>query len=201
MEKSVYTSVRRFVLANMILVPFIPFLLALGIGNHSFSRSIENSTIASMKRIAGDHRQMIESFLLERKNDLELIINTNGFVDLVRPETLSSVFSQLQRTSSAFVDLGIFDDSGIHVAYHGPYNLSGKVYRDMLWFQQTLENGIFISDVFMGYRNIPHFIIAVAKLKNGRNWVIRATVDSQRFNNLVRQIRETTRKILQKRGR
>ena len=168
MEKSSYTSVRRFVLANMILVPFIPFLLALGIGNHSFSRSIENNTIASMKRIAGDHRQMIESFLLERKNDLELIINTNDFAELVRPEMLSSVFSQLQRTSSAFADLGIFDDSGIHVAYHGPYNLTGKVYRDAPWFQQTMENGIYISDVFMGYRSIPHFIIAVAKRNKER---------------------------------
>ena len=189
MEKNPYTGVRRFVLVNMILVPFIPFLLALGIGNHSFSRSIENSTIASMKRIAGDHRQMIESFLLERKNDLELIVNTASFAELVRPERLSSVFLQLQRTSSAFVDLGIFDDTGVHVAYHGPYDLTGKLYRDTPWFQQTLENGIYISDVFMGYRNIPHFIIAVAKKENERTWIIRATVDSQRFNNLVRQIR------------
>ena len=146
----------------MILAPFIPFLLALGIGNHSFSRSIENSTITSMKRITGDLRQMIESFLLERKNDLELIINTKDFAELIRPETLSSVFMQLQLTSSAFVDLGIFDDTGIHVAYHGPYNLTGKRYRDTPWFQQTLKNGIYISDVFMGFRNIPHFIIAVS---------------------------------------
>ncbi|MCB2145806.1 MAG: ATP-binding protein [Deltaproteobacteria bacterium] len=189
MEKSPYTGVRRFVLINMILVPFIPFLLALGIGNHSFSRSIENSTIASMKRIAGDHRQMIESFLLERQNDLELIINTSSFTELVRPERLSSIFLQLQRITSAFVDLGIFDDTGVHVAYHGPYDLSGKLYRDTPWFQQTLKNGIYISDVFLGYRNIPHFIIAVAKKENERTWIIRATVDSQRFDNMVRQIR------------
>ncbi|WP_319409685.1 ATP-binding protein [uncultured Desulfosarcina sp.] len=189
MEKNPYTGVRRFVLINMILVPFIPFLLALGIGNHSFSESIENSTIATMKRIADDHRQMIESFLQERKNDLELIINTASVVELVRPERLSSIFLQLQRISSAFVDLGIFDDTGVHVAYHGPYDLTGKLYRDTPWFQQTLENGIYISDVFLGYRNIPHFIIAVAKKESQRTWIIRATVDSQRFNNRVRQIR------------
>jgi two-component system NtrC family sensor kinase len=189
MESSPYTGVRRFVLANMILVPFIPFLLALSIGNHSFSGSIENSTIASMQRIAGDHRQMIESFLLERKNDLELIVNTASFAELIRPERLSSVFLELQRSSSAFVDLGIFDDTGVHVAYHGPYDLTGKLYRDTPWFRQTLENGIYISDVFMGFRNIPHFIIAVAKMEHGKTWVIRATVDSQRFNTLVRQVR------------
>jgi len=189
MEKSAYSTVRRFVLANMIILPLIPFLLALGVGNHSFSRSIHNSTIAAMERIADDHRQMIESFLQERKNDLELIVRSASFLELIAPKTLSTVFSHLQRTSSAFVDLGIFDDAGVHRAYHGPYDLSGKAYADTLWFRKTIENGVFISDVFLGYRNIPHFVIAVSKLEKGRTWVVRATVDSQRFNTLVRQIR------------
>ena len=184
-----YTGVRRFILVTMILVPFIPFLMALYIGNHSFSKSLENSTISTMKRIAADHRQMIESFLIERKNDLELIVNTASVEELIQTHYLSSTFRELQRTSSAFVDLGIFDDSGMHVAYYGPYDLAGKRYQDAPWFRQTLENGIYISDVFLGFRNIPHFIIAVSKKENGRMWVVRATVDSQRFNNLVRQIR------------
>ena len=189
MKKSPYTSVRRFVLINMIIVPFIPFLIVIGIGYHHFSRSIENSTIASMKRIVGDHRQMISSFLDERKNDLELIVNTVSFDELTRADRLSGIFTQLQKTSSAFSDLGIFDENGLHVAYHGPYNLTGRLYRDTAWFQETIKNGVYISDVFLGYRNIPHFIIAVAGTQNDRPWIIRATVDSQRFNTLVRQVR------------
>ncbi len=189
MKKSPYTSVRRFVLINMIIVPFIPFLIVIGIGYHHFSRSIENSTIASMKRIVGDHRQMISSFLDERKNDLELIVNTVSFDELTRADRLAGIFTQLQKTSSAFSDLGIFDENGLHVAYHGPYNLTGRLYRDTAWFQETIKNGVYISDVFLGYRNIPHFIIAVAGTQNDRPWIIRATVDSQRFNTLVRPVR------------
>ncbi len=184
-----YIGIRRFILVTMILVPFIPFLLALYIGNHSFSKSLENSTISTMKRIAADHRQMIESFLAERKNDLELIVNTISVGELIKTQHLSSAFRELQRTSSAFVDLGIFDNNGVHVAYYGPYDLAGKRYHAAPWFQQTVENGIYISDVFLGFRNIPHFIIAVSKSENGKLWVVRATVDSQRFNTLVRQIR------------
>ncbi|BBO87070.1 sensor histidine kinase [Desulfosarcina ovata] len=184
-----YAGVKRFVLINMIVVPFIPFLLALIIGNHSFSKSLQENTISAMERIAADHRQMIESFLLERKNDLELIVNTTRFDEIVQPGRLDAVFDELQQTSSAFVDLGIFDATGMHVAYHGPFDLTGKNYRQTDWFQQTLENSIYISDVFLGFRNVPHFIIAVAQKEAGRNWVIRATVDSQRFNNLVRKIR------------
>ncbi len=189
METSEYNKVRNFILVSMIIVPLIPFFLALLVGNHSFSRSIENMTIEAMERISEDHRQMIESFLDERTHDLELIFNTIDLSDLVQPQTLSSIFQQLQLTSSAFVDLGLFDESGVHKAYHGPYDLSGKVYRDMPWFQQTINNGVFVSDVFLGYRNVPHFIIAVAKKQEDRTWVIRATVDSQQFNHIVRQIR------------
>lgn len=184
-----YSRVRRFVLVNMIVVPFIPFLLALFIGNHSFSRSLEHSTIAAMSRICADHRQIIESFLEERQNDLELIVNTTSIDALIDPLHLAAVFGQLQRTASAFTDLGIFNAKGVQVVYHGPFDLTGKHYGDEPWFQQTLKNGVYISDVFLGFRNVPHFIIAVAKRANGRVWAIRATVDSQRFNTLVRQIR------------
>lgn len=189
MEKSHYADVRRFILINMILVPSIPFLIVIGIGYHQLSRSIENSTIESMERIVGDHRHMISSFLDERKNDLELIVNTVRFDELSRPERLSSVFTQLQLTSSAFSDLGIFDENGVHVAYHGPFNLTGKIYREEPWFQETIKKGVYISDVFLGFRNFPHFIIAVAGMENDRPWIIRATVDSQRFTTLVRQVR------------
>lgn len=186
---SPYTKLKRFVRINVILVPFIPFLLVLVIGNHAFSSSLRDSATASMKRIAADHRHLIDAFLLERQHDLEMIAGILPLSSLLDPGSLAEIFTELQRTSSAFVDLGIFDDQGVHVAYHGPYDLTGKNYHEMPWFQQTLENGIYISDVFLGYRNIPHFIIAVAKTENHRTWVIRATVDSQRFNAMVRQIR------------
>ena len=184
-----FAGVRRFILIIMLVVPLIPFLAALFIGNQSFSRSLENGAIASMKRIADDHRQMIASFLLERRHDLDLLVSTVGVDQLTHPATLKTAFLNLQHASSAFIDLGVFDPNGVHLAYHGPYDLTGKIYRDTVWFRQTLENGIYISDVFLGYRNVPHFIIAVARMENGRQWVVRATVDSQRFNNLVRQVR------------
>jgi len=69
-----FSSMRRIIFACMILVPLIPFILALGTGYYYFMTSLENSSIASMKRIVEDHRYMIESFLNERKNDLDFII-------------------------------------------------------------------------------------------------------------------------------
>ena len=189
MKKNPYAGLKKVLLASMMLVPLVPFILVLGIGYYYFTNSLENNTIASIQRIVHDHRQMIESFLMERKANLEFILNTDNFEDLSRPDTLKRTFEKLQKESSVFVDLGIFDENGLHVAYHGPYPLSGKVYDQAPWFMAVATNGSYISNVFLGYRQVPHFVIAVAKMNHGRQWVIRATIDTQIFNDLVKKVR------------
>jgi len=189
MKQNPYAGLKKVILVSMILVPLVPFALVLGIGNYYFTVSLENSTIASIQRIVQDHRQMIESFLMERKVDLEFILNTHTFEDLSRSDKLQRTFENLQKESHAFVDLGIFDENGLHIAYHGPYQLSGKVYDQAPWFKAVVKNGFYISDVFLGYRQVPHFVIVVAKINQGRQWVIRATIDTQTFNDLVKRVR------------
>jgi len=189
MKSNPYGALKKTILTCMILVPFIPFILALGIGYYNFAASLETNTIASMERIVRDHRQMIESFLMERKADLEFVLNSHSFEELRRPQDLERMFENLQKESPAFVDLGIFDENGLHVAYKGPYQLSGRDYHQAPWFKAVIENGFFISDVFLGYRQVPHFVIAVAKTDRGRRWVIRATIDSHIFNDLVKKVR------------
>ncbi len=189
MKSNPYGALKKTILTCMILVPFIPFILALGIGYYNFAASLENNATTGMHRIVRDHRQMIESFLMERKADLEFILNTHGFEELRRPENIERVFENLQKESPAFVDLGIFDENGLHVAYIGPYQLSGKDYHEAPWFKAVIKNGFFISNVFLGYRQVPHFVIAVAQTAQDRPWVIRATIDSHIFNDLVKNVR------------
>jgi two-component system NtrC family sensor kinase len=189
MKHNPYAALKKVIFVSMILVPFIPFILALGIGYYNFAASLETNTIASMKRIVKDHRQIIESFLMERKADLEFILNTHSFEELRRPEFLEAIFESLQKESQAFVDLGIFDENGLHVAYRGPYQLSGRDYHQAPWFKAVIGNGFFISDVFLGYRQVPHFVIAVARTDREPRWVIRATIDSHIFNDLVKNVR------------
>ena len=172
MKNNAYAALKKVIFVSMILVPFIPFILALGIGYYYFAASLETNTIESMKRIVKDHRQMIESFLMERKADLEFILKTHSFEQLRRPENLEVIFENLQKQSQAFVDLGIFDENGLHVAYLGPYQLSGRDYHQAPWFKAVIQNGFFISDVFLGYRQVPHFVIAVASTGRNSRWVI-----------------------------
>ncbi|MFH1122619.1 MAG: ATP-binding protein [Pseudomonadota bacterium] len=186
-----YAALKRLILAIMILVPVVPFVLVLGIGYYYFTTSLESSTIASMKRIVEDHRQMIESFLNERKADLQFILYSYRYEDLADPETFYRTFTQLQIESSAFVDLGIFNEEGIHVIYQGPYKqqLIGRDYGQEAWFREVMKYGYYISDIFLGYRKVPHFIIAIAREEKDRKWVIRATIDTYMFNELVKKVR------------
>ena len=171
MKQNHYGKVRKLILACMILVPVIPFVLILGIGYYYFKTSLETGTISGMKRIVEDQRQMIDSFLIERKANLEFILQSYSYEFLADPANLYAVFDRLQKESNAFLDLGIFDEKGLHVAYQGPFKLEGKHYGKEEWFREVMKKGHYISDVFLGYRRIPHFIIALAREeKEGKGW-------------------------------
>jgi two-component system NtrC family sensor kinase len=184
-----YAALRREILTSMIVIPFIPFVLALLTGFYYFTHSVQTDTESKTKRIVEDHSHMIDSFLRERLGDLRLIMDAYGYHRLRDQPTLEQVFAILQRRTNAFVDLGVFDEAGVHVAYHGAYQLAGKVYRETSWFKEVLTKGHYISDVFLGYRKTPHFIVAVSQKRPGQTWVIRATIDSQLFNSRVEKIR------------
>ena len=189
MNKEYYPLMRKNILVSMIIVPFIPFLIMLGIGYYYFTTSLETNTIETITRIVDNHCQMLETFLNERKAGLKLVCSSYGYKELVHPEILKNVFIDLQTVSNAFVDIGVFNSDGVHVAYYGPYELTGKVYGETDWFREVMRKGYYISDVFLGYRNIPHFIIAVAEEKEGIKWVLRATIDTTMFNSLVQTVR------------
>ncbi|RJR50125.1 MAG: sensor histidine kinase [Desulfobacteraceae bacterium] len=189
MNQNPYAKMKRTIFLIMILVPAVPFFLTVGIGYHYFTSSIESSTIATMTRIMADHRRMIDSFLAERRADLEFVLNTQTFDSLSDNQKLYDILLQLQKTSSAFVDLGLFNEEGIHLVYHGPYRLTGRDYGKEEWFLQVMKDGAYISDIFLGFRRIPHFVIAQKKTEPGRSWILRATIDTYVFNDVVKSVR------------
>ncbi|MBU2548314.1 MAG: two-component sensor histidine kinase [Proteobacteria bacterium] len=189
MKDNHYHLLGRKILASMLVVPAVPFVLLLIIGSYYFITTAQNTTMAKMARIVEDHRQIVDSFLSERESDLQFAADSYDILELIKPETMSQVFENLQKKSAAFTDFGVFNQTGVHVAYHGPYALAGKNYADAPWFRQVLKDGLYISDVFLGYRNIPHFIIAVVKKTGDRTWILRATIDTSIFKNVVEKIR------------
>ncbi|WP_022666409.1 sensor histidine kinase [Desulfospira joergensenii] len=183
------SRLKKSILITMIIVPLIPLTLAMGVGFTHFATALEEKTLSSLERIVGDHREMIQSFLTERRADLRLIMDSYDFKELTRSGTVDQVFDHLKKRSPAFVDLGIFDSKGNHLRYSGKYRLKGKTYRDESWFKRVMEDGSYVSDIFLGYRLVPHFIIAVRRGAGERAWVMRATIDTLFFERLVSGVR------------
>ena len=189
MQENHYYSLKRKILASMLITPLVPFVLAAVVAFEHFSISTKAAAISKMERVVEDHASLVDSFLNERKADLGFIAEAYGYESLRNPVVLAKVFRNLQKKSNAFLDLGVFDQAGVHVAYHGPYELAGKLYSDSQWFNQVRKNGSYVSDIFEGFRKVPHFVIAIAQKDEERTWVLRATIDPYLFTEVVEKVR------------
>ena len=124
------------------------------------------------------------------KTPLEYIAHREPLSTLKAPERLDGILQSLKKSFGGFVDLGLISDTGHQVAYIGPYNLQGRDYGGQEWFRRTLEHGAYISGVFLGFRDVPHIVVAVLcpGTEKGTRYVLRATLDTEQFNNLLSAI-------------
>jgi two-component system NtrC family sensor kinase len=139
-----------------------------------------------LKYRATSQANAVEIFLRERVAILATLVDTHEFDELKGQGNLSQVFKTITNRTYGLVDIGVIDDNGDHLSYSGPYDLSGLNYFHTQWFNEVMLKGLYISDVFMGYRKAPHFIVAVRGHSNGRNWILRATIDPDMIYQLVR---------------
>ena len=178
----------RFVLLTTIC-SFVP-LLIVGWGiNLYYSHFARERMINAFRNEVGHHRSIIELFLKERVRKLQLIAGALPKTELADPARLNEIFELINREYWSITDLGLIDGDGRHLAYVGPYNLMDKNYKETFWFKAVMEKGLYISDMFMGFRHEPHFIIAVTHREpDGNRWILRATIDTDAFRSLVENV-------------
>ncbi|MFC1597349.1 ATP-binding protein [Planctomycetota bacterium] len=177
------------ILIRGLLAPFVALTLVCAILVYYFASYLRDQVEATLVRTASNHRHLVDAFLRERACDLRFAAASCSIEEISNQANLTELFRNLQTGSEAFFDLGVFDDTGNHLEYVGPYDLAGRNYAEAEWFEAVREEGLYISDVFLGYRKIPHFIIAVRRREGDRTWYLRATIDTLSFNGLVEGIR------------
>lgn len=178
----------RIVIA-LLLAAFLPLALS-GFGSWIvFGRLIEKKSAELMRTVVRSHAHAIESNLSENLHLLQLTAESNPLDEIRRPERLKILFDNLNRSSGGrFIDLGVIDNEGTHLAYVGPYDLQSKNYKEAAWFKEVAVSGAYISDIFLGFRQVPHCVIAVKTVEPGRQWILRATINSDYFDRLVRTV-------------
>lgn len=156
---------------------------------YHFYHSYRDKTYAHLNILVEKHRRDIDSFLKENLGAIRFIAKIFTFDELRDASFLENCLMNLQsHFNNVFVDLGVINARGVQIAYAGPFRLGKALYTEAPWFKKAIQSEYFISDVFMGLRELPHFIIAVRENHNGHAWILRATIDFVAFNNLVESI-------------
>lgn len=183
-----YTGIQRRLLFTLLLLALIP-LVGLGIFCLDRINAIYNEKIsAALGAVTSSTHRALDTFMVERVAQIKNLAFTHSHAELTDPVRLSSIFSVMQSNSGSFVDLGIIGMDGRHAAYVGPYDLKNANYADTPWFHEVVRKGVYVSDVFMGYRHVPHFIIAVLRHEGDQSYIVRATIDMEAINALLRRI-------------
>lgn len=179
-------SLRWSIMAVLLIAAFIPLLLA-GFGSWIvFGNLLEEKSVELMRSSVIRHADAIEAYLEESRHLLEAMSETHNLDEITANNKLQLIFDNLNRVSNeGFIDLGVIDAEGAHRAYVGPYDLQDRNYSQADWFSEVLVRGHYISDVFMGYRQVPHCVIAVRTSRDGQVWILRATINSAKFDELV----------------
>ncbi|MBI4797227.1 MAG: two-component sensor histidine kinase [Desulfarculus sp.] len=184
-----YRLLARKIALAIVVVACIPYALTFGLFYSSYNDSTQAQVLGSLRGVVETHKRDIDEFLADRLSDLAAMAGLLGVEELQRPESLRRAFNALQDAHGAFVDLGLIDARGRHLAYAGPYRLMEANYSQSPWFQEVLAKGTFISDVFLGFRGVPHFVVALKLPHEGGPYLLRATIDSARFASLVEKVR------------
>lgn len=189
-KDSYYRLLTRTIQLIVIIVSVTPMVLVSAILLYQFRTSDHEKIYAHLGQLVQNHKQGIDSFLKERLSNILFLAATFSFEELSNDLFLADRLYTLQQDfGPVFVDLGVVNERGIQMAYAGPFKLGGAHYGDAEWFKKALTKDHFISDVFLGLRGLPHFIVAVRDNWNGQNWILRATIDFVAFSNLVSGIR------------
>lgn len=183
-KKQYYTTITRRLLIVFFCLSVLPIVSFAWI----LKDSVEDTNIIKLQELANstiEHRtEVISQFLENKINMLSMLVSLHSQEYLFDQKNVEQMFLAINK-SGDIVDMQVIDVTGAQHAYVGPYRakVEGKNYSDAPWFQETLISGVHISDVFTGYRNTPHFVVAVTD--SLKSYVLRATINSSMFNALL----------------
>ncbi|MFH0822762.1 MAG: ATP-binding protein [Pseudomonadota bacterium] len=182
-----YAIIRRNISILMLIITVAPLVLMALINYFQYQSALRGETEEPMRVLVNKAKHSFELFLANRLATVRFIASAYSHEELADEKKMHRVFRVLKQEFEGFVDLGLIDSNGVQVSYAGPYDLKGKTYMDQEWFDHVKVNGVYISDVFLGYRRFPHVVIAVQHQNQTGDawWVVRATIDTRRFDELI----------------
>ena len=188
--KKTYDKLSRKIALTVITVSLAPLILVGGLIFDQFRSIYRTKVYAHLAEVVDKQKDNVNNFLSEKLAEVQYLSRVFSYEELSDSEILEQTLKGMQQQyGRIFVDLGIIDENGSQVAYAGPFDLLDADYSKADWYINSRNKNTGISDVFMGLRQSPHFIITINSVnKEGRAWTLRATIDFLAFSNLVENI-------------
>ena len=168
-----------FLLAATALLPLMVVTI---IYYQLIQKSVDSELILRTERVASNARRAVSFFLEERLNALRFTVNEIDYGHLTNPDLFAELLRNLKLGFGGLTDLSVISHTGIQVAYAGPFKLEGKNYSKQAWFVECQKYNFYVSEIFRGYRDLPHIIIAVKSFRpDGTHFILRATLETERL--------------------
>ncbi len=179
-----FVRLQKVLTSAFFILIIIPTLIITWVMTSSSRKEAIGKIEFSETQVVEHRKDVIGLYLKQQEELLGNLVRLFPREYLKEQKDLNDVFTAISK-SGDIVDLHAIDSSGEQLAYVGPYRsiIAGKNYKDAPWFREVLVSGRHISDVFRGYRGIPHFVIAVTDPL--KTIVLRATINSEIFNGLL----------------
>ncbi|MFH1152761.1 MAG: ATP-binding protein [Pseudomonadota bacterium] len=184
-----YTALKRNIIATMLLVTIVPMTVMIFINHYQYRSHLHEEMTAPILALANKTKYSFDMLLEARLATVRFIAAVYSLEELSDEANIKRIFTDLKKEFGGFVDMGLVNSDGVLVSYAGPYTLMGSNYSDQAWFQETVIKGKYVSNVFLGYRKIPHIALAVQHYtEDGRFWILRTTIDTDEFDNQIRSM-------------
>jgi len=171
---------------TIILVALTPLTLITGTMGYYFETSYRQNILDNLHERVASHQQRINAFLDETLAPVKFLADSSTYDELAQSGYLQSRLRVLQSAyPDVFVDLGLVNADGKQISYAGELKLLNVNYSNDQWFQDAIRQPYYLSDVFLGIRGKPHFIICIRHEHQGSEWLLRGTVNFAAFSALV----------------
>lgn len=164
------------------LAALVPLIAVTVLHYQLIQKSVDLELVLRTERLASNARRAVTFFMEERLNALRFVANEIQYEQLANPQQLAEILRNLKLGFGGLTDLSIISHTGDQVTYAGPFKLKGLNYSDQQWFIECRKHNVYVSEIFRGYRDVPHMIVAVKSYRrDGIFFIIRATLETERL--------------------
>ncbi|MHB9111562.1 MAG: sensor histidine kinase [Thermoleophilia bacterium] len=189
-RKQRYTYLQRLFIAVMTVAIILPLAVTSTLGFLQYRNLFSRETDDKLRLDAQSAKQSFEFHIQETLSTMVVVADGYEYGQLFNQTTLEDLFNRLRGEYSWVIDMGALDSSGVQRAYVGPYLFQGINYSDQEWYQNAYARKTYVSDIFTGYRGVPHFVTTVTNgtLGTDQYWMLRASIDATHLANYIATI-------------